>query len=223
MASRQDDWEKLVHIAEEYEPDPDLGNRTVQELERPPVKKRKKWSLSRWLSIAACCLVVIGLSVFLPVYFSSRNEIIYYSSGEMEISNVSNIEDLQKELNFDFHYYSAGTLYSRIGRIIETGKVAYFEQEGFYLIDNESAVDIINLKIVLLQNADFEFTKTYNDATQSMTVSDVAVSYYIRQSESSSECLAKFTYENVDYYMTITTSNGSAETIENYVELLLGI
>ena len=45
MANRQDDWEKLVHIAEEYEPDPDLGTRTVRELERPPVKKTEKMAV----------------------------------------------------------------------------------------------------------------------------------------------------------------------------------
>ena len=221
MANRQDDWEKLVHIAEEYEPDPDLGTRTVRELERPPVKKRKKWPLYRWLSIAACCLVVIGLSVFLPVYFSSRNEIIYYSSEEIEMLNVENISDFQKENELHFNYFLKDVVVTRAGRIINTKSYAYIKQDVYCF--SGTNIDAIEIYIVLLQNADFEFTKTYNDATQAMTVSDVAVSYYIRQSESTSECLAKFAYENVDYYMTITTSNGSTETIENYVELLLGI
>ena len=221
MANRQDDWEKLVHIAEEYEPDPDLGNRTVRELERSPIKKRKKWPLYRWLSIAACCLVVIGLSVFLPVYFSSWNEIVYYSSDEIDVTDIFDIAEYKLENDLDFYYYSGDIVRSKVGKIVKTNEIAYFEQEAIFL--EGINVDSVRIYIVLLQNADFEFTKTYNDAAQSMTVSDVAVSYYIRQSESTSECLAKFTYENVDYYMTITTSNGSAETIENYVELLLGI
>lgn len=221
MANRQDDWEKLVHIAEEYEPDPDLGTRTVRELKHSPVKKRKRWTLYRWLSIAACCLVVVGLSIFLPVYFSSRNEIIYYSSEEIEMLNVENISNFQKENELHFNYFLKDVVVTRAGRIINTKSYAYIKQDVYCF--SGTNIDAIEIYIVLLQNADFEFTKTYNDATQAMTVSDVAVSYYIRQSESTSECLAKFTYENVDYYMTITTSNGSAETIENYVELLLGI
>lgn len=221
MANRQDDWEKLVHIAEEYEPDPDLGNRTVRELKCSPIKKRKKWPLYRWLSIAACCLVVIGLSVFLPVYFSSWNEIVYYSSDEIDVTDISDIAEYKLENDLDFYYYSEDIVRSKVGKIVKTNEIAYFEQEAIFL--EGINVDSVRIYIVLLQNADFEFTKTYNDATQAMTVSDVAISYYIRQSESTSECLAKFTYENVDYYMTITTSNGSTETIENYVELLLGI
>lgn len=221
MANRQDDWEKLVHIAEEYDPDPDLGNRTVRELKCSPVKKRKKWPLYRWLSIAACCLVVIGLSVFLPVYFSPRDEIIYYSSDKIETTEINDISKLQKESGKNFYYFSGSMVVSRMGKVIQSNEIAYLEQEIMFI--GEVGVDAIDIYIVLLQNADFEFTKTYNDATQSMTVLDVAVSYYIRQGENSSVCLAKFTYENVDYYMTITTSNGSAETIENYVELLLGI
>lgn len=221
MANRQDDWEKLVHIAEEYDPDLDLGNRTVRELKCSPVKKRKKWPLYRWLSIAACCLVVIGLSVFLPVYFSPRDEIIYYSSDKIETTEINDISKLQKESGKNFYYFSGSMVVSRMGKVIQSNEIAYLEQEIMFI--GEVGVDAIDIYIVLLQNADFEFTKTYNDATQSMTVLDVAVSYYIRQGENSSVCLAKFTYENVDYYMTITTSNGSAETIENYVELLLGI
>lgn len=223
MTNRQDDWEKLVHMAEEYEPDPDLAKGAVRELERPPVKKRKKWSLYRWLSIAACCLVIVGLSVFLPVYFSSRNEIIYYSSDEIERTDIENIESLQIETGLEFYYFTSSTFRSYIGKILVTGEIAYLEQEGIYLVGNGSYVDIINFKVILLQNADFEFTKTYNDATQSMIVSDVAVSYYIRQGENTSDCLAKFSFQNVDYYMTITTNKGSADTIANYVELLLGI
>ena len=221
MENRQDEWEKLVHIAEEYEPDPDLGTRTVRELERSPIKKRKKWPLYRWLSIAACCLVVIGLSVFLPVYFSSRNEIIYYSSEEIEMIDVNDVAQFQNEYSLNFKYFSKDIVVSQAGKITKTGEIGYFCQNIFYF--SGIGMDAIELYSSLLQNADFEFTKTYNDATQSMIVSDVAVSYYIRQGENTSECLAKFTYENVDYYMTITTSHGSTETIENYVELLLGI
>lgn len=221
MANRQDDWEKLVHMTEEYEPDPDLAKGAIRELERPPVKKRKKWSLYRWLSIAACCLVVVGLSVFLPVYFSSRNEIVYYSSDEIDVTDISDIAEYKLENALDFYYYSGDIVRSRVGKIVKTNEIAYFEQEAIFL--DGINVDSVRVYIVLLQNADFEFTKTYNDAIQSMTVSDIAVSYYIRQGENSSDCLAKFSFENVDYYMTITTNNGSADTIANYVELLLGI
>ena len=221
MANRQDDWEKLVHIAEEYEPDPDLGTRTVRELERSPVKKRKKWPLYRWLSIAACCPVVVGLSVFLPVYFSSRNEIIYYSSEEIEATRIDDIKSFEEESDVRFHYFSGDMVSSQVGRIIESKELAYISQEMVRV--GGMGVDVIELYVVFMPNARFSFLEDYESISDLMTVSDVAVSYYIRQSESTSECLAKLTYENVDYYMTITTSNGSTETIENYVELLLGI
>lgn len=221
MANRQDDWEKLVHIAEEYEPDPDLGTRTVRELKCSPVKKRKRWPLYRWLSIAACCLVVIGLSVFLPVYFSSRNEIVYYSSDEIEISNIDNMGELEEEVGVDFYYFEGETIYSRVGRIIESGRIAYLEQEG--VIISDSNLDIIHLNIVIMSDAEFSFSGAYSKLIDSFTLGNMEVVYNISDFSDSSVCLAKFTYENVDYYMTITTSNGSTETIENYVELLLGI
>lgn len=221
MANRQDDWEKLVHIAEEYEPDPDLGNRTVRELKHSPVKKRKKWSVYRWLSIAACCLVVIGLSVFLPVYFSSRNEIIYYSSEEIEMIDVNDVAQFQNEYSLNFKYFSKDIVVSQAGKITESKEIGYFSQDVFYF--SEVGVDAIEVYMVLLPNARFNFLENYESISDSMRVEGVEVMYETPDNNVSSECLAKFTYENVDYYMTITTSNGSAETIENYVELLLGI
>lgn len=221
MANRQDDWEKLVHIAEEYEPDPDLGTRTVRELERPPVKKRKKWSVYRWLSIAACCLVVIGLSVFLPVYFSSRDEIIYYSSEEIEATRIDDIKSFEEESDIRFHYFSGEMVSSRTGELIETKKLAYIYQEMVNV--GGMGIDIVELYIVVLPNARFSFIEDYNSLSASMTVDGMKIMYDIPDLNSASGCKAKFTYENVDYYMTITTSNGSTETIENYVELLLGI
>lgn len=221
MENRQDEWEKLVHIAEEYEPDPDLGNRTVRELERPPVKKRKRWPLYRWLSIAACCLVVIGLSVFLPVYFFPRDEIIYYSSEEIEATRIDDIKSFEEESDIRFHYFSGDMVSSRTGEIIETKKLAYIYQEMVNI--GGMGIDIVELYIVVLPNARFSFIEDYNSLSASMTVDGVKIMYDIPDLNSASGCKAKFTYENVDYYMTITTSNGSAETIENYVELLLGI
>lgn len=221
MANRQDDWEKLVHMAEEYDPDPDLAKGAVRELERPPVKKRKRRSLYRWLSIAACCLVVVGLSVFLPVYFSSRNEIIYYSSEDIEMIDVNDVAQFQEEYGLDFKYFSKDIVVSHAGKITESEEIGYFSQDVFYF--SEVGVDTIEVYIVVLPNARFSFLEDYESISDSMTVSDIAVSYYIRQGENSSVCLAKFSFENVDYYMTITTNNGSADTIANYVELLLGI
>ena len=221
MANRQDDWEKLVHIAEEYEPDPDLGTRTVRELERPPVKKRKRWPLYRWLSIAACCLVVIGLSVFLPVYFFSRDEVIYYSSEEIDVTDIENISQYKEENDLDFFFFSRDIVRSKVGKIEKSNEIAYFEQE--VVLFNESRIDMLNMQIVLIQNAEFSFSASYNDLVGFFFVGEIKVLYNISDFSDSSVCLAKFTYENVDYYMTITTSNGSAETIENYVELLLGI
>lgn len=221
MANRQDDWEKLVHIAEEYEPDPDLGTRTVRELERPPVKKRKRWPLYRWLSIAACCLVVIGLSVFLPVYFSSRDEIIYYSSEEIEATRIDDIKSFEEESDVRFHYFSGDMVSSQVGRIIESKELAYISQEMINI--GGAGIDIVELYVVFLSDARFNFLENYESISDSMRVEGVEVMYETPDNNLSSECLAKFTYENVDYYMTITTSNGSTETIENYVELLLGI
>lgn len=221
MANRQDDWEKLVHIAEEYEPDPDLGNRTVRELKCSPVKKRKRWPLYRWLSIAACGLVVIGLSVFLPVFFSSRNEIIYYSSEDIEMVDVADVAQFQEEYNLSFDFFSRDIVVTRAGKIIGLEKIAFIKQDVYYF--SQAGVDAIEVYMVLLPNARFNFLENYESISDSMRVEGVEVMYETPDNNLSSECLAKFSYENVDYYMTITTSNGSTETIENYVELLLGI
>lgn len=221
MANRQDDWEKLVHIAEEYEPDPDLVKSVVRELEHSPIKKRKKWPLYRWLSIAACCLVVIGLSVFLPVYFSSRDEIIYYSSEEIEATRIDDIKSFEEESDVRFHYFSGDMVSSQVGRIIESKELAYISQEMINI--GGAGIDIVELYVVFLSDARFNFLENYESISDSMRVEGVEVMYETPDNNLSSECLAKFTYENVDYYMTITTSNGSTETIENYVELLLGI
>lgn len=221
MANRQDDWEKLVHMAEEYEPDPDLAKGAVRELERPPVKKRKKWSLYRWLSIAACCLVVVGLSVFLPVYFSSRNEIIYYSSEDIEMIDVNDVAQFQEEYSLNFNFFSKDIVVTRAGKIIESEKIAFIKQDVYCF--SQTGVDTLEVYMVVLPNARFSFIEDYDSLSESMIVGGLNVMYDIPDLNASSGYKAKFSFENVDYYMTITTNNGSADTIANYVELLLGI
>ena len=73
MSEKKDNWERLMNIPDDYEYDPEIAQRAIEQIEREKAEKqaKKAWWKKQWkplaISLAACA---VALAVFIPVYHS---------------------------------------------------------------------------------------------------------------------------------------------------------
>lgn len=215
MENKQDKWEKLINITEEYDVNNYIPTQAISQINKR--KRNKRFSL-KWISVVASCVVLIGITVLLPVYYSSRNTVIYYTSDKVEVTDVEDINTFIKENNMDCLYFSEGTVNSRVAKLVDTGEIAYLIQNGYFI--DENGIDAVNLYIMVMQNAQFDFCRDFEDATETMEVSGIEVFYSDATFTETNKCIARFSYLNSEYFMTISTFNDSTDMIMHYVNLL---
>lgn len=68
MENKQDKWNKLINITNEYDENPEIAQNAISKIEQRKAKRRAKMPL-KWLSVAASCIVIIGISVFFACLF----------------------------------------------------------------------------------------------------------------------------------------------------------
>lgn len=220
MKDKQDKWSKLINITDEYEGDPVVVERAINHINnsKSASKSRKAFPL-KWLSIAACCIMVICISVFLPVYFSTPADVIYYSQDSLRYTEVNDIEQYRDENSLEFRCLADNVATSQVVSVKETGQIAYIVQDAFGV--GQSGIDTIKIYIVLMRNAQFDFYRDYADAIENISVSDIEVSYLVRENENINSCFIKFSFESADYYMTISTNDEAIGKITQYVNILI--
>ena len=240
MDNRQDKLNKLINITDEYEVDTNLAQQAIASIEQkkqtsirakllPKQPKRveqygevavqTKVSTVKWASIVACCMLLVCLSVVLPVYFSSQNKTIYYSDELLEFEYIEDVQLFQQEHNIQFKYFSYPTVQTQVASVLETDQIAYLSQNMVYMSD--MGFDVVNLNIVILTGVEYEFSSNYNSLSEEIVVSDVLIIYEIIIEEEQNIYLAKFNYNNVEYYLEISTSEDKLEKITQYVNLLI--
>ena len=240
MDNRQDKLNKLINITDEYEVDANLAQQAIASIEQkkqtairakllPKQPKRveqygevavqTKVSTVKWASIVACCMLLVCLSVVLPVYFSSQNKTIYYSDELLEFEYIEDVQLFQQEHNIQFKYFSYPTVQTQVASVLETDQIAYLSQNMVYMSD--MGFDVVNLNIVILTGVEYEFSSNYNSLSEKIVVSDVLIIYEIIIEEEQNIYLAKFNYNNVEYYLEISTSEDNLEKITQYVNLLI--
>lgn len=240
MDNRQDKLNKLINITDEYEVDTNLAQQAIASIEQkkqtsirakllPKQPKRveqygevavqTKVSTAKWASIVACCMLLVCLSVVLPVYFSSQNKTIYYSDELLEFEYIEDVQLFQQEHNIQFKYFSYPTVQTQVASVLETDQIAYLSQNMVYMSD--MGFDVVNLNIVILTGVEYEFSSNYNSLSEEIVVSDVLIIYEIIIEEEQNIYLAKFNYNNVEYYLEISTSEDNLEKITQYVNLLI--
>ena len=218
MKNKQDKWNKLINITNEYDENPEIARNAIRQIEQSKVKKRIGFPL-KWLSVAAGCIVIIGVSVILPVYFSSQPSVVYYSTSSLEYTEVNDIERYKEDNNLNFNCLIDGVTSSQVITVIESGDLAFIAQRAFYL--GQSGIDEVTLHIVLMENARFDFYLDYENAKMSLSVGDVEVYYSNTKVDDMSYYKVKFEYGEVDYYMTINSYDDTTDKVVQYVNLLI--
>lgn len=226
MADQQDKWGKLTAIPSEYESNPAIARDVVAEIQQSKTKSVKTaWMKRYWKKLVAVATsFVLAIGVGIGVYFSLQSptqpNVVYYDEVSLQTVKVDNVDVLVAQNGFKIKYFATSTTQTWYSSIAETGEPAYLMQDLLYIASN--GFDQVNLKIVLLKNAIFDFEEGFIDLMDSIVVSNITVFYQVKHNTNNKQQIyAKMEYGGTAYYFEIL-SNGDAKTVvEQYVTMLL--
>ena len=221
MEDKQDLFDKFIEVADSYSPDPDLAEKAIEKINQREATVTFKKPIPKWVWYAMCgFLVAVIVAVFLSVYLTRPNiRITVYSAESIESEDIENLNSFISENNLDIKYFKDKQANSSIAKIKETGAFAYITQ-SFYDI-GETGFDILELKVVLLQNAEFEFYSTFNSLNNSIVIQNIKVNYSIYETLNNKSYLSKFDYEDKSYFLEIRSKDSATAVLEKYITQLL--
>lgn len=224
MDEEKNKWEKLVNLTEEYDPDPNLASEVLAKINQreSTVKFRRRLPLFIALALFLACAVF--LAIFLPLYLSPEKpnpnpvEDIFYSEDSITYYTVENIDDFVTENNLNIHYYTNEISLNQAAHLKENNELVYIAQETYFFTD--ISADKVILNIVLIPNAEFDFCENYSSLPLTVSVSGISVQY-LKDTKDTFVYRAKFTYEDITYYLEINTVDDSADKLEEYINILI--
>ena len=239
MSKKKDNWERLMNIPDDYEYDPEIAQRAIEQIEREKAEKqaKKDWWKKQWkpmaISLATCAALI---AVFIPVYhsfFQSQLEVppnsgsensstVYYDENKLTFVAVTDVATYVQEQGLELKYFSYPTVETNSAWISDANEFAFLKQEMLYI--GVDGFDQVHLWSVVMTDADFDFEEFFNEADKEVTVLEIKVDYMIIEEYNSAQkqVYAKFTYESIDYYLEITTTGEAEIKIEQYVNMLIG-
>ena len=213
-----DSWEQLFAVYDDIEPNPEIPHRVIEKMRRNELKSARRAKARRVWKYVASGAVACGLclAVVLPITLSSQKPIIY-GIDETTIVHLEDFDQFQKEHNVSFHYFESVSFMK--GSIWVKEKLAYIYQSCFLF--REDSMEQLQLYVVLMPNAVFEFHDGFKNLHKSESVGDIELRYSESKSETGFTYKAEFSYEQYTYYLQIDSSDQSPTAIEYYVNLLL--
>ena len=224
MNEKKDKWEQLTEIPQDYEVNPDLIKKAESAMRQERRTTRRNVHVWQTVagSLAACCLLLIMIPAFRslgngpitpPDSSSSSTEERYFDDGSIIKENADIIEVVEAN-HLQIKYYNDETVTSQIWKIKDTDELAIIYQSMFCF----DTWDTVTLMISLKPSDKFEAFVLYENLSENMSVSDIAIQYSIQQEEKSVK--AKFVYEGFPYYLEIKTEDATGK-IEKYVNMLI--
>ena len=219
----EDIFEKLEQIKNNYEPNLDLANNVIQKINQRESTVTFKKPTPKWVWCVVCAvLVAIAFAVIMSVHFTkSDTKITIYSAESIEFEKIDDLENFINENDLDCRYFDNKNAFNNIALIKDTRKNAYFIQtfEGI----GENGFDNVELKVVLLQNSEFEFYNDFNNLEEILSVSEIEIKYNfeIVVLNNSFQYKAKFIFEDKQYFLEIDTYDSGTEVLEKYIKQLI--
>lgn len=220
MEDKQDLFEKLIQITDSYEPDPDLAKRVIEKINQREATVTFKEPVPKWFWVALSCILAVTLVVFLSFYLTlPGSKITIYSAESIEVEEIDNLENFVLENNLNFKFFNNELSRNSIAKIKNTDTFAYVMQ--IFNGIGETGFDIIELKVVLMSNAEFEFYTSYSTLTNSILINNIDIQYMILNGVSSVRLYAKFDFEDKGYFLEIQTYDSGTAVLEKYINQLL--
>ena len=175
---------------------------------------------TRILTIALCCVaLLLVVAILLPFLLREKESPIhYYDDVSIYSETISDIDQFISENNLEFAYYDHDYLASQHDayRLIENDRLVYILQNAMFL--GQNGFDSILLGICF-SNDEFQRFDAFTEFTDEMSIGETTVNYKV-VTQARNDIYAKFSVDDVVYYLNVTTSGG-AEVLEQYVNLLL--
>lgn len=221
MGQKMNKWDMFKNLPNAMEPNPDLADRVKQELDSDmgTVKRphARLWKIAL-PCVAACAAFCVGFMFVYPSLNPSTTVQRYFSEENIDYFDIENINEFISSKQSNIHYYEGEMVTSRYGEIKETQETVLFLQNVIYIA--EGYFDKIELTVPLKSNDQFEILDPYQGLNENTVISDITIKYKIENADDGKSIKAKFIYDNVGYYLTITTPQETGK-IEQYVTLLL--
>ena len=220
MSNKQDKWEKLINLTDDYSPDLNLANEVIDKINQRESTVKFRKPIKIWIPLLSFIFIcAVCLSIFLPIYFSKSNlGYIYFSSENIEFVPIDDIDGFIREKDLKVYYYSDAMGTNQSAVLKKNKELLYIKQDLFYF--SEAGLDTLNFRIVLLPNAEFEFYKDYESLSSTLTISGLDIHYVIDNEADTIIIRAKFKSEEIMYFLEVTCVEESTEMLEKYIKLL---
>ena len=211
---RTDKLEQAKQLTEELYGQDGEGRKPI-EGEVLAANKRTK-ILSVCLALVAVLLV--GCIFLITFWVNREDSPRYFSEDAVKTESIVDIEQFKNENQLNFSYYNSGYVATeyRAYFLAEDNKLVYMLQNTVFLSEND--FDSLVLGICFSKDQ-FQQFDDFTNLNELLNVDGVAVNYKI-ESMSANNIYARFTVDDIIYYLSIETSGG-AETLQHYVALLL--
>ncbi len=236
--NRDDKWKKLTEITDEYEINPDLAKRAIENhlAKRNASVRRKSVFGDKFVSQSGSVAVVsdraLGIvaavamsfalvaAIIVSVCVLSRDNTVYFGDESLRIEEVENFEEFVLENDIDVEYYSQRAV-SRCAYIAETNEIGYLSQDA--VVITEEGFDNVTLSVRIMKNAHFNEFDKYKDLNLSTSVNEIEIKYLIKSDEGKNVIFTAFNFENYYYGLKITTESKNESVLSWHIKNLLGI
>lgn len=225
----KNDLERFKEYPQQITPPPGLdapAARLTEELygKKAAEKKERRARLVRRRllpSLAILLVLLIPLCIGIPGMLTLDDEEgNYYLGEEVRYEQVNEeIEEFIKRNDLVLCYFDENYLSSSVAAyyLIENDKLVYLMQEVFFLSD--TGLDTVSLGIVFT-NDTFQQFDDFNKMTDSAEIAGVEVDYKTETANGMDVVRSRFSYEQVSYFLEITTISADG-VLERYITELL--
>lgn len=216
MKQNQDNWGKIINITDDYQPNADLANEAIAKINQRESTVKFKKTMPIWCTVAVCLMLCVV--ILITCIFTNKKEVLYLSDESLNLNEIIDINDFVDTNNLSIQYINSIDSYNKCATLKENGRVAYIEQ-NFYYVGNNSFEQVI-LKIVLIK-ATYEFSENYIDLTNILYVDSVEAKYCIVQRNMRQNLYSKFSIGAIDYYLEIEDFHDQDDALTGVINLLL--
>ena len=221
MDEQKDKWERLTSLPSECEVNPDLAQGAIAKIQAENAPKRSWWQLYWKRCVAALATCVLAVCLILPASLLLRNQPpVYYEDETVRLDDVEDLPAYVMENGLQANYFTAGNTISSIGIVIDTGDIAYIQQQMLYVSGAE--FEQIYLYAIVLENATFSIEEGFENITNTTTYLDMKIDYKVKSADAGAKNIyLSFVKDKVRYYMEIQTTGDAETKIQQYVSLLM--
>lgn len=217
MPNKQDKWERLNNMLDEYQVDESLAQNAIN---KAMAEKYKKKGFSwKWLAISMSALVLV-LAIVLPIcLYPKAVETQYFEEQNVYAETIEDMSVFISENKLNTKALELINGENQKYFIKDTNELAYFKQNGIYVSD--TGFDTVQLYVVVKPNSEFDFCEGFSNLTQMIECNKIFVNYYVTPKGTQSSITAYFEAKGYRYYIEITTYGVVEEKLNFYVNLLV--